>query len=146
MFFETKEFLIAIILFLCSIQDLKKKSLSLCNLLCFSFFALFLGLFFHDISTANRLFGLLLGLLVVLISFLTHGQIGNGDGFLLCITGYLLGFQNNLLLLCYALFLSAVTAIILLSFRWTSKKYRLPFIPFIFLSYLCIYFVQLSYI
>lgn len=92
--------------------------------------------FCNDISLINRMGGMAVGACVILLSFITGGKIGTGDGIILCITGLGLGLWGNMELFCLALFLAAGLSIILLALRKANRKMGIPFIPFIFAGYL----------
>lgn len=72
---------------------------------------------------------------MIVISKITGGKIGMGDGILLCITGMGLGFWGNLELFGIALFFAAVVSILLLIFRLADRKKSIPFVPFLFFGY-----------
>ncbi len=84
----------------------------------------------------SRLLGLATGLVLLLLGKLLKGQIGAGDGIILCITGFCLGFHDNLNLLFYGLTISAFVSLALLLLKRAGRKDTIPFIPFLFLSYL----------
>jgi leader peptidase (prepilin peptidase)/N-methyltransferase len=79
--------------------------------------------------------GMFVGVLLIGISLATRGQIGIGDGIVLVITGMVLNvYENSMLLLC-SLVLTAVSGMFLLVAKHVGRKYTLPFVPYIFLSY-----------
>lgn len=129
------EILMSLWLFLCGWQDFKEKKISIAILAagsCLSVIFLAAG----GISVTSRLLGLMTGLLLLLLSKLLKGQIGLGDGIVICITGLCLGFRDNLSLLVFSLTIAAFISLVLLLFKKAGKKDTIPFIPFIFLSYL----------
>ena len=76
---------------------------------------------------------LLPGALFLIMSRLTRGGIGSGDGLcLLCLAPYL-PLSKLCLLLLWALFLSAVFAGLLM-LKKKGRNYAYPFIPFLFLA------------
>lgn len=137
-----KSILICIILLLFSIQDIRKKMLNSRTLFAFAIIAVMISIFVQDVSWAERVLGLLTGLFFILISKLTSGQIGIGDGLLISITGFALGFWNNFWMICYGFFLVAIYSILLLIICWSNKKRKIPFIPFLFLSYTGMYLLE----
>jgi leader peptidase (prepilin peptidase)/N-methyltransferase len=76
-----------------------------------------------------------IGVSVLIISLVTKGKIGSGDGVVLMITGMCLGFFDNLFLLLTAAFLSAIVGIFLLLIKKVNRNYEIPFIPFLFVSF-----------
>ena len=126
------------LLLICAIQDLFKKRVYLW-IIGIGMVLTFLCLpFLKERSVIDCIGGLAVGLTTMLISKITAGKIGMGDGIILCITGVGLGFWNNLELFGVALFLAAVLSIILIIFRVVDRKKSIPFIPFLFAGYLII--------
>ncbi len=130
------------LLLICAIQDIFKKRVLLW-LICIGAVMTCVCLPFIDrLSVVDCLGGLSIGLVTMLISKMTAGKIGMGDGILLCVTGMGLGFWNNLELFGMALFLAAVLSIFLLILRRVDRKKSIPFIPFLFAGYLIIVFAS----
>lgn len=122
-------------LLVCGLQDIKMKKF-------YSWLIILGGIligaclpFSSAITIADRLWGSSVGLGVILISLITRGKIGMGDGLILCITGISLGFWNNLELFLIALLLSAIFSIILLATKRVDRKKAIPFVPFIFIAF-----------
>ena len=85
----------------------------------------------------NVLFGMGVGGALLLLSVLTRGKIGIGDGVLLVVTGIYRGLEQNLELLICSLFICAVYALCLLVLRKRSRKDTVAFVPFVLISYVC---------
>jgi len=98
--------------------------------------------FCNSFSLIDCIGGILVGGSVVLISKATRGKVGMGDGLILCATGIGLGLWGNLELFAFALFMAAVLCIMLLILRLVDRKKSIPFVPFLFLSYVGILFVK----
>lgn len=79
--------------------------------------------------------GVIEGVLLIGLSKITHGQIGIGDGIVFVVSGVILGFWGNGVLLFLSLILAAVTGVFLLLFRRVGRKDTIPFVPFIFVGY-----------
>ncbi len=123
-------------LMLCSLQDVKSKKISLILVLA-GFIIPVAGIIIAgNIAVIDRIAGLVLGLLLLLLCPVTGGQIGFGDGLVICITGLSLGFFKNAELLLLALTISAVISGFLIVFRHVGRHKTIPFIPFMFLAYL----------
>lgn len=119
----------------CGWQDFKEKEIS-SRLLAASSILLIIYMIIGELPAMSRLLGLAIGLVLILLGKLLKGQIGTGDGIILCVTGFCLGFRDNLNLLFYALTITALVSLFLLLLRKAGKKDTLPFVPFLFLSYL----------
>lgn len=123
-------------LLICSWQDIKKKKINLLLILAGFIINIIVSLLWSNVSVASHILGILPGLLLLMISYITRGQIGIGDGLILSITGIYLGPEKNIAVLAYGLFCAALFSIILLSFQLASRKKTIPFIPFILIGYL----------
>ncbi len=121
---------VLVLLVFFAVGDMRKRSLSLAALTAVLVAAAGLRLFCFG-NVVSGLAGGISGGLVILIAKLSRGQIGNGDGILLAVTGILLGFWANMELFLAGLFFSAffsAGAIVLLH---KGRGYRIPFVPFL---------------
>lgn len=97
---------------------------------------IFLSLFTEGtITLPERGLGLATGLAVLLISLLSHEQIGKGDALLLCITGIYLGVYDNALLMTLSFGMVICYSIVILASRRFVKSMRIPYAPFVFVGY-----------
>lgn len=75
------------------------------------------------------------GMGLCLLSQLTKGEIGMGDGLVSVLIGIYKGFSCTTVCLCVAFFLASVFSLCLLCFKKAGKKEKIAFIPFLFLGY-----------
>lgn len=79
--------------------------------------------------------GAFIGVILLMLSKMTEGAVGPGDGMLFFITGIYLGFWKNVMLLWGSLLLCSCWGIGLLAVRqikWTAgKRIEIPFLPFV---------------
>jgi leader peptidase (prepilin peptidase)/N-methyltransferase len=123
-------------LLLCSIQDIKKKTINI-YLILTGFVMLLIGMLWSgEYSFLYYFGGISLGLILLCISFITKDQVGTGDGLIVCITGLCLGFSRNAMLLVISLLGSAIFSIVLLTFKLAGRKKTIPFVPFLLLGYM----------
>lgn len=134
--------IITIWLLLCSIQDIKKKKVNTDLIVAGVLLLTIVTSIFESITMLNRFAGLSLGVVLLVLCYVTRGQIGIGDGLILCITGLNLGFLKNSLLLLYALLGAAVFSAILIFFWRVNRHKTIPFVPFLFLGYLGVLFLE----
>lgn len=73
---------------------------------------------------------------MMIVSWITHGKAGIGDGILLVVTGVYLGGMGNLKLFFTGLVLAAFWSLWLLVSGKKKRKDRIAFVPFLLLSYL----------
>lgn len=128
--------LIGVFLIIVAIQDLIAKKIKVWIVIVCSVLLCICIPFCPLISLLNRIMGLTLGLLLIFLNKATGGKIGMGDGLVICITGMAFGFWSNLELFALALLIAAIFSIGLLIFKKVDRKKSIPFLPFLFLSYL----------
>ena len=122
---------IVMFLLLCEAAiDIKKKEISLLISLIVSMLAIALLIFSKDIKISSALVGLLEGFLLMGVSFFTKGQIGYGDGIILCATGLLLGWKDNLTMFFFSCLICAIFSLCLLTIKRADRKTKIPFVPF----------------
>ena len=80
--------------------------------------------------------GIGIGILFLLISRVTGEGIGYGDSWLILIMGIYLGVWKLLEALMSAFLFLGAAAAVCLALKKMSKKYKLPFIPFLTAGYL----------
>jgi leader peptidase (prepilin peptidase) / N-methyltransferase len=118
-------------LLLCSVQDIKRKEIHISML----FIGIILGLvgafFILETSIQNRILGLALGVMLLLLNVVTKGQIGIADAIIVSTIGITLGFYITSGILLLAVFLSAIVSLVLMILRRVKRKTTIPFIPFL---------------
>ena len=129
-----------ILLIVGSIFDIKYKSLPGWFLMIGGVLAVGLAVLLKPVSLWQMAGGLLLGLLLLGISFVSRGALGRGDGIFLGIIGLNLGFSTVFSIFTGALLLAAILAILLVIIKRANKNTAFPFLPFLGASYgiLCI--------
>lgn len=128
--------LIGLLLIIVTIQDIKWKKIRIGVVLIATTLMCICIPFCHTLSVTDRIFGLTVGLGVVLLSKATRGKIGIGDGLVLGVTGMGLGFWGNMELFALALSLAAVFSIGLIVLRKANRKKAIPFMPFLLMGFL----------
>lgn len=123
-------------LIVCAVEDIRKKTLSLRLLLVCGSAMVVASCFFGNIGVGARLCGAGIGLALMVLSAVTRGQIGRGDGILFCMTGLASGFSANLLMLLYAVLGAGLFSAVMLAAGKVGRKDRLPFVPFAAVGYL----------
>ena len=128
------------LLSLCSLEDVKYRRLTVIYILMFGIVGVILNMFAPVCSIYSILWGMLLGIVLILISIATRGSLGLGDGILLVVTGVYLGGYGNLQLFLYGLLLSALCSLGLLVLKRKKRKDEIAFVPFLLLSYFFLLF------
>lgn len=81
-----------------------------------------------------RILGLLPGLFLLLVAFVTK-KAGYADGIVLAVTGMVLGYQKTMILFCISLLLISVISVLLLFLHKVNGRTRLPYLPFLTVTY-----------
>lgn len=130
------DWMILLLLGVCSASDLRKKSIPIVLLIIFSIAVAGFALFDNAVSTRIRVGGLLMGIVFFLISKCSKEAIGYGDSWLILLLGIFLGYLRTLEVLFTASVLAGVVSVFFLWRRGWKKKATLPFVPFLTISYL----------
>jgi leader peptidase (prepilin peptidase)/N-methyltransferase len=127
-------------LVLCSYQDLKRKQINTMLIFIGVVVILVTSVIQGELKLLERVTGLVPGISLLLLSHITRGQIGVGDGLIICGFGICFGLLETVILLAYGLFGSAIFSIIILCIHKANKKMTIPFVPFILMGYLGVVF------
>lgn len=126
---------ITCILGVLAVVDFKKKQVSNVFLLIVSGIVIINYVIFRPITMVSLVGGILIGTVLLGISYITRQKIGVGDGLLIMILGAYLGFEGIGVVLLYALTLSAIWSGLLMIIKKVNRNYTIAFIPFIFVGY-----------
>ena len=113
---------------ICSIEDIRKKEIQSIRVLCFGIGGILLHLWQRNQSLYSMLGGIAVGAAVIILSLVSGGIIGIGDGLVLCVAGIYIGGINTMRLLLTGLFLSSLYALVLLFMHRKRRKDIIPFI------------------
>ena len=127
-----------------AVTDFKKKEVNIIFPILLAVAAVVMLFFSKDISLINAIIGIAEGLLLILISVLTKGQIGLGDGILLAACGLMLGGRDNLIMFFFACLSSAVVSALIMIIKKADKKTKIPFAPFMIPGFLIMVLLSLG--
>ena len=133
---QIENWVIFLLLVMCSISDFKKKTMPAVLLIVLSITVLGFAIFGDSVGVRLRVGGAILGMLFLLISKCTKEAIGYGDSWLILLLGIQLGYLEAISVLFAASLLAGVAS---LFFLWKCNWKRdtsLPFVPFLSVSYL----------
>ena len=136
--------LVFIVLVIEAVKDFRKKEVNipvLGILVVAAMVMIFLG---KDISVSNAIIGLAEGLLLILVSVMTKGQIGIGDGILLAACGLMLGGKDNMVMFFFACLSSAIVSVLIMIIKKADKKTTIPFVPFMIPGFLIMVLLSLG--
>ena len=127
--------IVAAVLTVESISDIKTKSISLARLVCYMIVALALNIIMRYQSFISLFGGIVVGVIFLGFGILTKEGIGYGDGAIFICLGAVLGLYDILRLLMYSLMLAAIVGGIYALVRKKNLKVRIPFIPCVLITY-----------
>lgn len=119
-----------------SLEDLRDRKITVTVTLFSGILGILLHMLSLEISIFEMIAGMMTGVWVLLLGRLTGGKIGTGDGIVFMLTGLYLGVQKNLALMCISFTLAGVWGMFVL-LLCCRRDQRIPFVPFLFLGYLC---------
>lgn len=129
------------LLFLAAVswQDIRKKEISGKLLILMGVVGTVIQIFEKSVSLGSWIGGIVLGLVLLFLGFVTRESIGYGDGWLILVMGMSLGFGTSFFSFLLGLGISALVSGWLLMFKRVKRKYRIPFAPFLLMGcLLCI--------
>lgn len=135
---------VLIVLIIEAVTDLKKQEINIPVSGIMAAAAIPIYFFAKDISVLNSIIGIAEGLLLILISVMTKGQIGMGDGILLAACGLMLGGKDNFLMFFFACLFSAVVSGLIMLVKKADKKTKIPFVPFMIPGFLVMVLISLG--
>lgn len=128
------------ILGLCSLRDVRYKSLQTWILLLCAIAGLWLHLYFGRLVLADMAGGMAVGAALYGCAHFSGEKIGKGDALLVMVCGIFLGLWPTLLLLWLALFLASLFGVCVMKIKHFGRGFEMPFVPFLLIGYvLCLY-------
>lgn len=124
-----------------AIEDVVTKRIVMWHLLIGLLVMLPISIVSDGFVPLQRAGGLAIGLIIVLLSKVTHEGIGMADGLLLCVTGVSLGISKNFYVFSIGVFIAGIYAGIMLFLGKLGRRDSLPLIPFLFIGYVCSVFM-----
>lgn len=126
---------ILLLLFICTIIDLRKRTLPISLLLAGSIVILLTSLWKYEFDFFTMLKGMIPGILLGTISKITREAVGYGDVWIILLLGSDLGICDTVAVVCGAFFLCSIVAAGCLVRRKFRRDTRIPFVPFITVAY-----------
>lgn len=117
------------------IRDVRKKEVSLLELVAYAFAGVMLHIFRQQLEV-YWLFSFLPGMISLIFSKFSGEKIGYGDSFFLLAMGCFYPVDRLLILLFIALGLAGVVGLGLIIFFQKNRSYQIPFVPFLMAGFL----------
>lgn len=128
---EMEQIVLILVLFICTIMDVRKKMLHLPFIIFSSLIIVFMQLAAKELNLASALASVTVMLIICGISVISRGQLGMGDGLLLGMTGLGFSVSDNLCMLLYCFVGVFFTAMIWVLIFHGKKESRIPLAPFV---------------
>lgn len=135
-----KTVLLSMILLLFAWTDHRRQEVLLLPLIGAGIVGLIMHVWMQEQSVFGLLAGGAIGVFLLFYGRMTGESVGYGDGCLFIMTGIFLGFWRNLELLVIASLLAACYAGYLVVAKKKTKGERFPFVPFVWISSLFLWF------
>ncbi len=117
-------------------EDIKTRRLSGKGIFLFVIVGVMVSVLFPVYRIGQILLGMGIGGGLLIVSLLSKGGIGAGDGMVVLISGIYLGVRENCFLLLLALLVSSLYSGVLWIGKKVDRKQKIPFIPFLLVGYI----------
>lgn len=134
-------FAVMAMLALCSVEDIRHRRVNSILILLMGMVGVCFHILWQQQTLYSMMAGLLPGIVLLGISFLSGQAVGIGDGLVVMVMGIFLGGSRNLQILFLALLISAVVSLVLFLTKRKSRKDSIPFIPCLLIAYLGVFFL-----
>lgn len=127
---------ILLFLFICTIIDLRKRTLPVWILFAGSILILVISLRKYGLDLFPVFKGMIPGIILGAISKATGEAVGYGDVWIVFLIGSYLGIWDTVTVVCSAFFLCSIVAAGCLIWKKFRKDTRIPFVPFLTVAYM----------
>ncbi len=119
-----------------SLEDIKTQTLEARILIGFGVLAVILEIFYVKANWTEVLAGAALGILALMMAWLSKESIGYGDGVVMLIMGICCGLNIMLETFLLAIMILAVVSMVMMIKKGVILNLRIPFIPCLFVGYI----------
>ena len=125
-----------------SLFDIKTKRLPDVSLILGLVASVLVRIAFTGQSFSSYAAAAVVGIIFVIISYLTNEKIGYGDSFVILSIGFLVGLVNLLFILFTAFVMASFFGMVILVSRNFKSDKGIPFVPFIFAAFILLILFQ----
>ena len=118
-----------------SLFDLKSHKLPVVYVAFALLSAVSVRIIFNDVPLRTYITASVIGVIFIFISCFSNERIGYGDSFIILFIGILLGFENLMFILFASFIMCSLTGIVIMCVNKSYKNICLPFVPFLFASF-----------
>ena len=126
---------IFLLLVICTIIDLRKRTLPVGLLSAGSIVILIISLWKYEFDFFPMMKGMIPGIILGAISRVTREAVGYGDVWIVFLIGSYLGVWDTVTVVCSAFFLCSIVASGCLVWKKFRRDTRIPFVPFLAVAY-----------
>lgn len=138
MILEIQDIVAGFFLMINTIMDIKTKKVSMIVILVGMIVGIGIKLKLEMFFQWESLWAIIPGVVVLGFSFITRQQIGYGDGMTIIMLGLFVTSIQIISICMLAVWFAGIVSIVLLLILHKNKKYEIPFIPFLFVSYVLV--------
>lgn len=120
-----------LILIAAAVKDIRKREISVSMLVAAGVGSVLYQCAMRQMNWKLIIGGVLVGIMFLIFSRVSGEGIGYGDSLAILVLGIYIGFWNILTVLCTSFFLLLCVMIPVLWKKRMSRKYTLPFLPFL---------------
>lgn len=117
------------------LYDIKKREIPIASVIVFIIASLPLNKWTRQFTWYEVSLGAFVGVVLLVISKFTAESIGYGDGLVVMVMGLYMGIWDSLSILFWGLLFASIFSIILVNVKKRGWKSKIPFVPFLLLSY-----------
>lgn len=133
---------VAAVMIICTIADIKKKEISIWLFVVLGIWTLIGCVICGEQRGYMIVAGIVPGILLIILSKVTDQSIGYGDGIILAEIGLITGAGKCMLILAAALAMAGVFSLVLVVVKKVDKRYKIPFVPFMTAAYVAVLYLQ----
>lgn len=127
--------LTGVVLILSAIRDIRNREVSKKMVGIYFLLALLGHVVMGEGLTGRVLAGVIPGVVSLLLSLISGGALGYGDGMLILACGISLGVGRCMELVIWAFFFSGIWALVLIVVFRAQRKREMPFVPFLLIGF-----------
>lgn len=129
-----------VIILICTVTDIKERYVNTG----FCIINILLAAIIHTVVGNGFLAvcqGFIVGVIFIIISCLSRGTIGKGDGLLIMTVGSIVGLKLSVMIVVWAFMSCTIASLVAVVMGKLTMKSQIPFVPFILIGALIVTFV-----
>lgn len=132
---ETYRVMLLILLVYSAYTDIKRKEIMMIPVYMCILLSIF-GMFIPNVGEQSSIIGLIPGVVILMLSYITKGAIGEGDAYLIMVVGLLTDIHMVIGVLVVSSIMASIYSLLALLIHRVHRGYSIPFAPFILSGFL----------